>query len=404
MSSNTDYTISKFVAHAYSEVAYYHQLFDELGIDAFSINSLEDMQTIPLLTRGIVQREEGLFIAKRYQKFPWNSKLIINRSFGPTGQPLRVYWDSDDENSVNETLWKLRKKRYGVDPSMRGCSFYGALYEGNKLAAYKNQYLYNNGSHIAFSISNLTDDRLMSCFKTMTELDITCLYLKPSIAVLLAEAVRKHKLPIPPNLGYIELSGEVLHEEHRKLIQEVFNINPANLYKTGTTGAIAYECSHKVLHVLEHNIVEVIKDGKPVVCETGAIHVTSLANYAMPLIRLDTGDTGILTEAQCSCGLKTTEIQLHKARPCEHFISRTGKKTSGSELTSIVEHSNEHMSRAIQKFQITENSVDDFTIELTLKPAYENWQKAVEREIVINAKEHGMDQTSWSFIYTKEES
>ena len=402
MLSDVNSALRKIVSHAYNEVEYYRQIFDEFEISENSIKSMEDLYYIPLLNRGRIQKEEGQFISKRYQKFPGNATLLIKRSFGSTNQPLKVYWDKNDDVRSRAYLWNLRKIRYGVMPSMRSCSFFGSRYEGNKLADRTNSFIVEEGQHLAFPIYGLSQSRLREYLEAMVEFDINWLRLHPSVAMLLMETVKRDKLPLPPNLRFIELSGEMLYDDNRKFIQDVFQTSIANLYFTAETNAIAYECTKNSLHVLEDNvIVEIIKDGKPVIGELGDIHVTSLTNYAMPFIRFHTCDVGILTESSCPCGEKAPVLQLLRGRPCEYVHSLDGQKISGRVLASIVEHTNEFMSRAICQYCFTQKDLGTLNVHLKLKPAYVNWRDSIAQALLANASEMGLNRTRWNFTFSE---
>ena len=47
--------LKKTVQHAYYHTKYYHDLFDKAGFDCNSINSVEDLQKIPVLTKEILK-------------------------------------------------------------------------------------------------------------------------------------------------------------------------------------------------------------------------------------------------------------------------------------------------------------------------------------------------------------
>lgn len=111
------------------------------------------------------------------------------------------------------------------------------------------------------------------------------------MAALLSHFIKENNMSVPKSLKYIELTGELLLDSDRNLIEDVFHIRPINMYGTNETNGIAIECNHGNLHILEDNvIVEVLKNGMPVMDEEGDIFVTCLNNYAMPFIRYETGD------------------------------------------------------------------------------------------------------------------
>ena len=400
MNTKVSQSLKIIISHAYQEVEYYRSLFDEHGIDESGILTMHDFAKIPLLTFDEVQKSEGRFLAEKYQFFPWIEKLELRRSSSSSGYMTKVYWDCDDNDNSNKPLANFRNRWYEIPASSKVCSFFGTIYVGNKLSPDKDNFSSRNGKHLFLHQGGLTDDKIKDYLAKMSDFEVDWLHLRPSVALLLAETIKRHQLPIPKSLKYIELTGELLQDEHEALLKEVFQVELAYLYSSGEFNSIAFGCKHNNLHVLEDNVVvEIIKDGKAVIGEAGEICITSLTNHAMPLLRLMTGDIGILTETQCPCGAKTPILQLIESRPCEFVTTESGRKISNCVLESIVEQTNEFMARAIRKFRIIQRESGILDVELSLKPAYINWGDAIKKEFLANIEEPELSQAKWNFIF-----
>ena len=90
-------------------------------------------------------------------------------------------------------------------------------------------------------------------------------------------------------------SAEMLEEEDRRTLEEVFGCPVFNRYGCREVSVIASECpAHSGLHVnAECLLVEIETPSGPAdPGEVGAILVTDLLNLAMPLIRYRIGDLG----------------------------------------------------------------------------------------------------------------
>ena len=397
---NKSYALEKLLSHAYHEVEHYYKVFNHHKIDIAKIQTPSDLIQIPFLSRLKVQKEPSVFLSRCHHKFPYNQRIQIKRTFGVFGMPLRVYWDQKDESSANKSLWDFRNKWYQINSSMRMCSFYNARYIGNKLAVCEGEFIDNNGLHLNFSKNVLTNEKLREYMAGISTFAPDFLCLQPSIAHLLAEIICNERLLLPSNLKYIELSGEFLDDDTRELIKTAFNITPTNVYSTGETNVIAVECKHKSLHVAESNVlIEIVKDGKQVVGESGSIYVTSLTNFAMPFIRYRTGDIGMLQKDPCSCGEKSPVLRLSKNESACHLFSLNGEQISSSVIRSIVEHTNEKMLHAISWYRIQQIDSSQFNIEFSLKPAYKNWQKSIVQAFKENTKDPRLKQAKWSFIF-----
>jgi phenylacetate-CoA ligase len=106
--------------------------------------------------------------------------------------------------------------------------------------------------------------------------------------------------------------GETLSESLRMHCREVLGVEIVDAYSTQEIGVIAIECPEGGgYHVMAEGLVlELLRDdGRPCeLGETGRVVVTSLHNFATPLIRYDLGD---LAEAAgpCACGRGLPKIR-----------------------------------------------------------------------------------------------
>lgn len=82
-------------------------------------------------------------------------------------------------------------------------------------------------------------------------------------------------------------------------------MHPQQNYGLNEIGIVALRCPDGRYHVnSEHCIVEILdQDQQPCAPgKTGRIVVTALTNFAMPLIRYDSGDLGVAAGGACPCG------------------------------------------------------------------------------------------------------
>jgi len=100
-------------------------------------------------------------------------------------------------------------------------------------------------------------------------------------------------------------TAECLSPTARQVIGQAFNSDVFDGYGLNDGGVSASECQkHSGFHVdLERAVLEVVDEaGRPVVGRPGRILATSLLNRAMPFVRYDTGDIGVMSSETCSCG------------------------------------------------------------------------------------------------------
>jgi phenylacetate-CoA ligase len=139
------------------------------------------------------------------------------------------------------------------------------------------------------------------------------------------------------------------------------------MYTTNEVGYVALQCPISGLyHVQSENVlVEVIADsGQPCTAgETGRVVVTSLHNFAMPLIRYDLGDYATVG-GPCSCGrtLPTLERIIGRTR---NMLKLPGGRTiwPGFPMDTLVRLD------AILELRMIQHSLEEIEIELVLARA-----------------------------------
>jgi phenylacetate-CoA ligase len=162
-------------------------------------------------------------------------------------------------------------------------------------------------NHKHYSSYNLSENNLHKYYRSMN-------YWKPefirgyaSSVYLFAKYIDDNNLKIKFHPKSIFTTAEKLLSYQRNLIEKVFNSEVFDNYGLNDRVS-AYECTmHKGLHIdMKRAILEVVDEkGMQIFDRPGKILATSLFNYALPFIRYDTGDLGILSSEGCSCGRET---------------------------------------------------------------------------------------------------
>ena len=116
--------------------------------------------------------------------------------------------------------------------------------------------------------------------------------------MLFAEFLQKRGLDgIRPET--VETGAEKLWGHQREIIENVFKCRVFDFYGSRELPNIASECHmHNGLHVMTDNVfLELLHKGIPAQVEQeGEIIITSLTNFAMPLIRYRNGDLAFASD------------------------------------------------------------------------------------------------------------
>lgn len=131
----------------------------------------------------------------------------------------------------------------------------------------------------------------------------------------------------------IVTSGEPLRLESRKLVKRVFGAPVLSRYSSEETGVLAHECSQCEIHHLNtasyfFEVLKLQEDSPAEPGELGRIVVTDLFSHAMPIIRYEIGDLGVLGAEPCSCGSQLPVlVELH-GRTVEQILDVNQQRVS----------------------------------------------------------------------------
>jgi phenylacetate-CoA ligase len=117
-------------------------------------------------------------------------------------------------------------------------------------------------------------------------------------------------------------------------------------------GHIASSCPKGNIHLHEENrIVEIINNGNTAAPgESGKIVVTTLKPYAMPLIRYNTDDIGIVSSEPCPCGRGLTVLKEIEGREGDLLYLSNGRVISPNYCCRLM--MSEEFVDAVKQFQV----------------------------------------------------
>ncbi|NLO11359.1 MAG: phenylacetate--CoA ligase family protein [Candidatus Cloacimonetes bacterium] len=164
-------------------------------------------------------------------------------------------------------------------------------------------------------------------------------------------------------------TAEMLLEVDRKSIEEAFACKIIDTYGCGDGMGGASQCalSQKYHINTETSIMEVLdKDLKTKTQpgDTGEIVLTSLHDYAMPLIRYAPSDQAIPSAAPCECGIKLPVLDKIVGRVSDVFYLPNGRVLNGLSIPF------EGLIDKLSKFQIIHEKPHLIVIKLVVTPSF----------------------------------
>lgn len=385
----------KIIEHAYTTVPFYINLARERNLN---YKDFKDWEDIPVVKKEDLVFQTDSFLSSDYIMKYLSNELIYTHTSGSTGDCKNIYWSQEDMNYSLSTLWLRRRRYYGINPHDRHCYFFTTRRFGKM-----DQEIEDKGFALGFCKSNLSEEKLISIWKKMSEFQPVWLNLQPSIAILLANVVQKKKLQDISSLRYIELTGEMLLPEMKTYIENAFHAKAVNQYGSVEMNSIAFECPEGQLHCLEENChIEILaSQGRELKSGSeGEIYVTTLTNYAMPLIRYQLGDRGSLSEINCPCGGCRKVLRLTAGRSTDYITDEEGNQINAYIFIRAVENVNCIVEHAILQFQIFQKTKDKFLVKFVVDE--EISKQEIERLFLENLWQDSLENVTYEFQYDSE--
>jgi len=291
---------SALLRHARDTTPWYAERLAGLALDPLDE---EGWQRVPVVGRRTI-RTRGHEMLSRALPKAHGAPQEISTS-GSTGTPITVkrtplfglFWNA---MTVREILWhrkdvsaRLAIIRHSAKeitpPGMRGRGW------GSWAAA-----VGPPGDVFTLGIRTLVDAQL----GWLQEVDPAYLLTYPTNLAHLVELAARRGVRLPALRSVTTLS-EVLRPDLRVRTREVLGVPIQDLYSTQEAGYLGIQCpEHEQYHVPAEDVIVEVLDEAGHSCapgEVGRIVVTSLHNFAMPLIRYEVGDFGVFGEP-CPCG------------------------------------------------------------------------------------------------------
>jgi phenylacetate-CoA ligase len=319
----------QLLAHAVTTVPYYKDTLAKLSIDAIQDLDWAAWQRIPILERKDIQENSQNLISKTVPQD--HLPVGAGMTSGSTGRPISLlrtrvtslFWDAF---TLRSHLWyerDLSKKRAAIryfEGDVAAAPL-GAMQKGWGTAS---DMFLPHGIVVALNVSASIPEQAKWLLKENPDYLVSY----PSNLAALAEFCIKEQIKVP-NLKEIATMGELLSEEQRNICREAFGLEIIDTYSAEEIGYIAMQCpSGTHYHVQSENVLlEVLnEDGQPCKAgEIGRVVLTTLHNFAKPLIRYAIGDYAEVGQS-CSCGRGLPVLTKVSGRSRNMFTRPNGEK------------------------------------------------------------------------------
>lgn len=325
--------LNSLVSYAYENIPFYHEIFDEAGIDPRSFQGLDDLTKLPFTVK------QDLRNAYPFKMFAVSTDQVsrIHASSGTTGNATVVGYTDHDLQVWGDCFARFLVAAGASSSSILQIAYGYGLFTGG-LGAHQ------GGEAVGCTVVPMSSGNTKRQIQFMKDFKTDILCCTPSYALLIAEsALEAGYNPAEDfNISSAVLGAEPCSEGMRKEIQDKLGVTMFDIYGLSELmgPGVACECAYQNgLHVCEdHFIVEVIDPDtlQPVPDGTwGEVVFTTLSKECSPLIRYRTRDISRIISGTCECGRTMRRIDRIAGRTDDMLIIR-GVNVFPSQIEEVI--------------------------------------------------------------------
>lgn len=287
------------LAHAAETVPFYRKRFETAGYNPSRDGVMPGMwSSLPLLKRDDIQSAGQDLLSRRLP--PDHGKLLEHFTSGSMGKPIHAYG-----SEVTHFFWSAMNLRdhfwHKRDLSGKLASIRTTTEDGiHKGWGPSTDVAFDTGQCATLNIRADIDAQV----QWLVQQEADYLLSHPSNIRALAQHCLDRRIRLP-QLREVRVFGEMLGADLRGLCREAWGVPLVDTYSAEEVGYIALQCpQHEHYHIQSEIILVEVLDDQDQPCPPGAVGrvvLTTLHNFAMPLIRYEIGDYAEVGEP-CPCG------------------------------------------------------------------------------------------------------
>ncbi len=280
--------------HCNQFVPYYSKIIKKIN-KPYTDDPFEYLRDFPILTKEIIRQNFEDLKSKDISKRKWH----LYPSGGSTGKPIEIIQDYD-YSARSGAIKLLFSKFAGKEIGELEVQLWGSLKDINKNTENWKARLMNKVTNtVVLNAFHMSPEKMRYYIDFLNRSKPKLLSAYTSSLFELAKFAENEKIEVVPQKAIITSAG-TLHPLMREVIERVFHCRIFNRYGSREVGDIA--CEKPGINGLWvapwGNYVEIVDmDGFRIPeGQEGEILLTSLTNFAMPLIRYEIGDRGYLVK------------------------------------------------------------------------------------------------------------
>jgi phenylacetate-coenzyme A ligase PaaK-like adenylate-forming protein len=356
--------LEKLLLHAHQHVPYYTRLFDDIGLVQAGKLHIHKFSDLPILDKPTIRANFQALTSDEATQL----KAYENRTSGSTGEPLVFLQDLDGVRISGGAVLRLFYEWHGIEIGDKEIKLWGSEADIFHEATFNLETVREWLSGIkTLNAFRMTPERMREYIKTMNSYRPKLLRGYSANLYELALFAEEKKLIIEPQEVLISSAG-TLYDSLRQKMESIYGCPVYNHYGSREMHNMAMECPDGRLHLSTFTHVFEVLDDNNIPCPPnveGDLVVTSLTNYAMPLIRYRIGDRAALSNDLCTCGRGLPLMAKLSGRKVECLLSKEGQIVPGEYFIYLLAV---HLdNNPIDKYQVIQDDYEDIRFRLVLR-------------------------------------
>lgn len=368
--------LSTLLSHAVQTVPLYRERLAETYTPNGEI-TLEQFQTLPILTRADLQDEIGRLKSEALPKS--HAPISEVSTSGSTGRVVTVLGTRVTalmNAAVGLRYHQWHQRRF--DQTVASIQVVKGERAETAAAGTPSAWVPGHGTGTIYYFD--INENISAQADWLKGLNPAYLFTYPSVIEALLERLERSDIPA---LIQVSTLGEALDEGLRERVTNVWDVPLVDAYSTSEVGMLALQCpEHSHYHIQsECCLLEVLReDGAPCgVGETGRVVLTNLHNFAVPLIRYEVGDYAEVGEP-CGCGRNLPVLNRIAGRVRNMLRLPNGEmkwpRYASSRLAGVA---------PVKQAQLIQKTINELDVRLVVARPLTTVEIESLRELIVNS-------------------
>lgn len=312
------------------------------------------LQDFPIVDKHIVRENFDEFRSKNLI----TGKNHLVTTSGSTGKPFSIYQDPNKKaRNTADTIFFAGRGGYRLGSRL----FYLRLWDKQYK---KNKFLSILQNMATYSVDDLTEENLEKMIEELSGSGTRCSILAytSSLETICSHIEQNHEMPLDCKLDSVIAVAEALSRSTNDRIKACLGIKAISRYSNSENGIFAQQSIYDKSDNFEVNwasyqieLLDLHSNNPVKHGETGRIVITDLFNYAMPLIRYDTGDVG---KMEYDTNYGRIVLKQIDGRKMDMFTNTKGEIISSHIIHHILQYP------GIDQFQFIEEENGEYIIKI----------------------------------------